>query len=174
MSVFKKKYNTLPSDFEMVDDDAPMENKIEVSLNFSRPRPVRYTIDQAAKLVHSLKDHNVSARVIAGIMKKTLESVDINIVDIIDDARLKEAAINTETARQDEMIESLIKKVDALQHEKLRFQKELEKTVYVREFLQQALDTSDTATSAASQKDFPRLSPEKVAKTMSPAANPAV
>ena len=173
MSVFRKKTDDLPADFSMIEDD-DSEQKMESGFNFNRPKSVRYTIDQAAKLVHSLKDHNVSARVTAAIVKQTLESVDISFPDIIEDAKLKEAAIQHESARRDDLINNLISKVEFLQNEKRKFNKELEKTIYVREFLQQALDGTEGVPGQGAKTEFPRLSPEKVAKTMTTANSPAV
>ncbi len=180
MSIFGKKSSTFPTDFDLEPEQeipaaaqpapapAPAATPAPAR-QVSAARAPRYTIDQAIKLVSSLKGHNVSARVIASIMKQTLESVNIHFKDIIDDARLKESAINTETSRRDEMIKELSRKVEALQSEKIDYQKELERTVYVREFLQQALGEVAAAETAEAPAQQPAVAAGKSAARATPA-----
>lgn len=162
MSIFGKKPSDLIPDINLFETrNANMNSTAsQPKTQYNKPAP-KYTIEQAIKLVSSLKDHNVSARVIAGIMKQTLESVDIHFTDIIDDAKQKESAIHAESSKKDEMIRELSRRVEALQMEKVEIQKELNKTVYVREFLQQALN--DTTVDAG-DTDAPPPRPAQSAK----------
>lgn len=180
MSIFGKKSNEIMDGASPIELSGPTEGKSLPELSYVQKRSNSYTIDQAIQLVGSLKEHKVSARVIAGIVKKTLESVDIHFSDIIADAKQKESAIHAETQKKDEMIKDLTNRVQALQSEKVDFQKELNKTVYVREFLQQALndgkpDPAADKIRATSQTDTsvsPGL-PTQAANEAAP-ANPAV
>lgn len=156
MSIFGKKFgesDSNPFDFTNSANQSSQQNSTQSAPPASHDRgngkPASFSIDQAIKLVGSLKDSNVSSRVIASIIKQTLESVDIHFKDIIADARLKESSIQTETGKKDEMIKDLTRKVEALQNEKVAFQKELERTVYVREFLQQAVEEQQSGEAMA-------------------------
>jgi len=149
MSIFGKKFGE--SDAGSFDLTSSANQSPQTSFESPKAKTPRYTIDQAIALVSSLKEQNVSSRVVAAIIKQTLESVNIHFADIIDDARHKESAINIETSKKDEMIRDLTRKVEMLQNEKVGFQKELERTVYVREFLQQAVEDQQAAGNATAK-----------------------
>lgn len=141
MTIFGKKIKKPTSEEEMMDLKESSNQTITETVNYTRAKPGAYSIDQAIQLVSSLKGHRVSAQVIASIVKQTLESVDIHFSDIIADAKLKESAIQAEKSKRDDLIKSLAQQVENLQKEKVEFQKELNKTIFVREFLEQAVAT---------------------------------
>ncbi len=156
MSFFTKKLSEMIPNKNSLDLPKTSSDNSPSNSDHGKYQPMKYSIDQAVELVSSLKNHNVSARVIAGVMKQTLESVDIHFSDIIADAKRKESAIHGETNKKDEMIRDLSRKVEALQQEKVRIQKDLNKIVYVREFLQQAL--ADSKAEDMSQSPLPNPS----------------
>lgn len=157
MSIFSKKLGDLIPNVNSLDVSGTSSDNNPSNLDYGKFQPMRYTIEQAVELVSSLKNHNVSARVIAGVMKQTLESVDIHFSDIVADAQRKESAINSETSKKDEMIKELTRKVEALQMEKVKYQKDLNRIVYVREFLQQAIADEESEESAQAKPGKPGL-----------------
>lgn len=145
MGIFRKKQKDFSSEFESLEfgsENLP-SNQSKPAINYAggnaRASNGKYSIDQAIKLVRSLREHKVNAVIIAQIMQQTLESVDIHFNDIISDANRKESAIVSETERKDQEIQELNRKFEALRDEKQRLQRELQETMAVREFLQQAV-----------------------------------
>jgi hypothetical protein len=107
--------------------------------------PAKYGINQATKLVRSFQKHNISSNVIAGIMKQTLASVEIHFTDIIDDAKQKETAVQSESEKKDKQIEEATRKCEALKEEKTKLQQILKETISVREFLLQAMENGQVS-----------------------------
>ncbi len=100
----------------------------------------KYGIDKAITLVRSLQKHKINPKVIAGIMKQTLESVDIRFSEIITDAKRKESSIQHENGQKDKQVEEMKRKFEALKEEKIKLQQDLDETKSVRKFLQQAIN----------------------------------
>ena len=119
--------------------------------------------------MNSLNNNNVSTQVIAGVVRKTLESADIRFDEIIDDAKSKEAALLAEFQRREKIINSLVEKVERLQQQNRLFQQELEKTVYAREFLQRA----DSSASAEATGTAPKAAGNAVAPASGTGQRPA-
>jgi len=146
------------------------------STNFGQLSPSKatsgkYGINQATKLVRSFQKHNISSNVIAGIMKQTLASVEIHFTDIIDDAKRKETAVQTESEKKDKQIEEATRKCEALKEEKTKLQEVLKETISVREFLLQAMDSdSGQASGDRTQQTVVQPSDKSVQQ---PAAQPS-
>lgn len=157
MGIFgKKKDKETAFDVMNLEEDAsspaPTEENIGgISFQPSPPSGKRsqYTIEQAIDLVKSLKKHNISSSVIAGIMKQTLESVDIHFKDIIQDAELKESQIDQANKQKDAEIQEINSKLDVLKKDKLKLQEELEQTQSAKQFLLQAMPGGTSSTSQA-------------------------
>lgn len=144
MGIFGSNKTTSEVD-DIVFDDSPDITASTGSTDFeqlsnSKASPGKYGINQATKLVRSFQKHNISSNVIAGIMKQTLASVEIHFTDIIDDAKRKESAVQSESEKKDKQIEEATRKCEALKEEKTKLQQILKETISVREFLLQAMD----------------------------------
>ncbi len=136
MGIFSTK--SLESEVDSLDfDQNKSKSSNPVKFKHGKNNSSNYGIERAIILVSSLQKHNVSHKVIAGIMKQTLESVEVHFSDIIADAERKESEIKDSTARKDEHIQEFNKKLESLKQEKIQLQKQLDETMSVREFLQQ-------------------------------------
>ncbi len=151
MSLFNKKAMELPEDFALEGDDLFLEEITSEQFNSDRPKNTHYTIDQAIMLMQSLTIKNIGPRVLGGIVKKTLESFDIPFAEIIDDAIAKEAALQAEFQRRENIIGSLATKLEYLQQQNKMILQELENTVQAREFLQRADIAAEERVAVTSQ-----------------------
>ena len=159
MGIFGSK--TLQSEVDSLDiEQAKTKVNNPTKIKLGKNNSIKYGIDRAIDLVGKLKKHNVSPKVIAGIMKQTLESVEIHFSDIIADAQRKETDIHAESKSKDEDIQQLKEKFEALKQEKLDLQNELEQVKSVREFLQYAngensfLNKQEAGTNSADSKEI--------------------
>ena len=143
----------------IVFDESPdaIESTDFEPISVSKTTSAKYGINQATKLVRSFQKHNISSNVIAGIMKQTLASVEIHFTDIIDDAKRKETAVQSESEKKDKQIEEATRKCEALKEEKTKLQQILKETITVREFLLQAMDKSQ-ASAESEQKSVAQSS----------------
>ncbi len=139
MSLFGKSQMT--SEVDTLDFEANNGSSNPSKFSFTRTHSVKpkYGIDKAISLVRSLQKHKINPSVIAGIMKQTLESVDIHFTDIIADAKRKETDIHNDNEAKDKQVEAMKRKFEALKNEKLKLQQDLDETISVREFLQQVI-----------------------------------
>lgn len=138
MSLFGKNHMTSAVDALELDNNTS-STTTKFGFNRGNSTKSKYGIDKAITLVRSLQKHNINSRVIAGIMKQTLESVGIHFTDIVSDAKRKESQINNEFIQKDRQFEEMTRKFEAMKQEKIKLQQELDETASVREFLQQAI-----------------------------------
>ena len=143
MGIFGKKQDLPSFDSLEMDDSQPSADRSQDSFGIGggavRTQHGGYTIEQAMKLVNSLQGHSVKPDVIAGIVKQTLESVNIHFKDIVADAQRKEIEIKQLSKQKEEQIKEINKQMQVLEQEKIKLQQELSQTESVRKFLQQAI-----------------------------------
>jgi hypothetical protein len=110
-----------------IDEDAPLDLDLGAEPE-SKPARLSYGIEQAIRLMKSLpRDNN---EVVVTVVKKTLESTDIQVQDIIADAGAKEERLRA----QHKQLEAEIK----------RFQEEIsQRNQTIADLLQELKETSD-------------------------------
>jgi hypothetical protein len=93
-----------------------------------------YGITQAIALMRSLPvDQNVE--LVVRVIRSTLESMNVHLPTIIDDALAKEATLQTRIEHLDAEIEQLAEHIDLRRDEISRLQTELKETTVVKERL---------------------------------------
>lgn len=133
--------NSGPSSNEEIDERFSIEN---MSLGG------KYSIDQAVTLMRDLPDHQND--VVVAVVTKTLQSANINVDKIIDDARKKEASLESEIQQLTAEIETLQKEI-ADKKEKINVTNAmLEETRKVRELLEKSDMDKRGKTSQAGSK----------------------
>jgi len=102
------------------------------------PRRVMFTIDQAIKLVDSYPKEDIPQAQVAGIMRRTLEAMNIQYPDLIEQAHQREAKIEMLADKIREKIHAMHKQIESFERDLETLQARLEKTASVREFLELA------------------------------------
>jgi hypothetical protein len=93
-----------------------------------------YGIAQAIGLMRSLPvDQNVE--LVVRVVRNTLESMNVQLPAIIDDALAKEAGLQDRIETLDGEIEALAEQIDLRRHEIVRLQAELKETTTVKDRL---------------------------------------
>ena len=165
----------LPSSADLNEDlfsnnDAPARIPTASKPAVAQPqRPARsgyYGIEDAIKLMRALpRDNN---EVVVTVVKKTLESTDIQVTDIIDDANTKEDRIRNEHKTLETEIKDLQDQIAKRNHQISDLLKDLKETTDVRQRLQLAMDLDqrqNPQATAAPQQPAPAAQPK------APAAN---
>jgi hypothetical protein len=119
--------NSHQSTNEQIDERFSVEN---MSLNR------KYGIDHAVALMRDLPNENSS--VIVAVVTKTLESANINVANIIDDARAKEAALQTQIKQLNDEIGALEARIAEKKEQISVSTAILQETCKVRELLEKA------------------------------------
>lgn len=137
----------------------------------------KYGIDHAVALMRDLPNENSS--VIVSVVTRTLESANINVVNIIEDAKNKEAALQAQIQQMNEEIAALEAQIAEKKEQINVSSAVLEETCKVRELLEKAdipRDTHVTAIKSSSQKSAKPEVPARKEETskMEPVANLAV
>jgi len=112
------------------------EPKVVVPPHSSKPMP-KYGIDDAIKLMRTLPvDENVD--LVVRVIKRTLESLDVKVPEIVDDAKKRQDGLRTKIAEYQAAIVQFEREIDARRHEIGRLEDELAETTTVRERLELA------------------------------------
>src|SRR5687767_9644433 len=112
------------------------EPKVVVPQLSSKPQP-KYGIDDAIKLMRTLPvDENVD--LVVRVIKRTLESLDVKVPEIVDDAKKRQDSLRTKIAEYQAAIVQFEREIDARRHEIGRLEDELAETTTVRERLELA------------------------------------
>ncbi|HEY3355473.1 MAG TPA: hypothetical protein VGQ83_19645 [Polyangia bacterium] len=133
MGFFKEKGKDKP----VVQDELPIEDEAPA------PPPVRavppvssgYGIEQAIQLMRSLPSDLQTTDIVVQVIKRTLESAQINVGAIIQDASRKEERIETRIRTLQEEIAMHEKEIATRRSEIERMQTDLEETSKVKERL---------------------------------------
>ncbi len=143
------------------------EPKVVVPQLTAKPVP-KYGIDDAIKLMRTLPvDEHVD--LVVRVIKRTLESLDVKVPDIVEDAKKRQDSLRTKIAEYQAAIVQFEREIDARRHEIGRLEDELAETTTVRERLELAeatpfsmtptpakTSTSPAVTTGASKKiDIP-------------------
>ncbi|WP_455222457.1 hypothetical protein [Kaarinaea lacus] len=108
----------------------------------------QYGIDHAVALLRELPDENSS--VIVSVVTRTLESANINVVNIIDDAKVKETTLQSQIKQLNEEIAELENQI-AEKKEQINVSTAiLEETCKVRRLLEQAENAPQATTAKSS------------------------
>lgn len=100
------------------------------------PKP-RYGIDDAMRLMRSLPvDENVD--LVVRVMKRTLESLDVKVPDIIEDATTRQEALRDGIQEREAAIQQLEREIQTRRAEIASLEGELAETTTARERLQLA------------------------------------
>jgi hypothetical protein len=100
------------------------------------PKP-KYGIDDAMRLMRSLPvDENVD--LVVRVMKRTLESLDVRVPDIIEDASTRQEALRNGIRERETSIQQLEREIETRRAEIASLEDELAETSTVRERLQLA------------------------------------
>jgi hypothetical protein len=100
------------------------------------PKP-RYGIDDAIRLMRTLPvDDNVD--LVVRVIKNTLQSLDVRVADIIDDAGRRQEALSNAITEHETSIVKLEREIEARRNEIAHLQDELAETSTVRERLELA------------------------------------
>jgi hypothetical protein len=122
-----------------------------------------YGITQAIALMRSLPvDQNVE--LVVRVIRTTLESMNVHLPTIIDDALAKEAGLQTRIEHLDAEIEQLAEQIDLRRDEIRRMQSDLKETSVVKErlMLAEKLGATAAALPPPAPPPAPRL-PDKAA-----------
>lgn len=123
-----------------------------------------YGIDNAIELMRQMPDGDIG--VIITVVKKTLESTNVQVTDIITDAKNKEADIRSRTKRLEAEIRDLEEKISTRSTEIGNLQTSLDETVQVREYLQISEPEGNAPHNSQSQSfDMSPSKPKHIEKT---------
>ncbi|WP_455197254.1 hypothetical protein [Kaarinaea lacus] len=129
----------LPKYVDTLLEDSKQSTNEEIDERFSVEGMAlnqKYGIDHAVALMRDLPNENSS--VIISVVTRTLESANINVVNIIDDAKTKEATLQTQIQQLNEEIAALETQI-AEKKEQINVSTAiLEETCKVRELLEQS------------------------------------
>lgn len=146
-----KQADELPKYVDTLLEDSQQSTNEEVDERFSvagMSLNQKYGIDHAVALMRDLPNENSS--VIVSVVTRTLESANINVVNIIDDAKVKETTLQSQITQLNEEITALEDQI-AEKKEQINVSTAiLEETCKVRELLEQTEKTSQTAHSKSS------------------------
>ncbi len=163
MGFFKNKNEAQPlpegMDFNALPESAPTLDTEDYETEEQAPTQSisskTYSIDDAITLIHSFPFKDKDRTLLATIIKRTLESVDVHFSDIVVDAEKKESSIIHETQEIKDEISELTQSVELLKEEQENLESQLEETIAIREFLQEAQGM-----------DIPSLPPESASTNM--------
>ncbi len=102
----------------------------------------RYGIDDTIRLMRTLPSTNVE--LVVDVVKKTLESVDVDINEIIDDADKKLVEIEGRISRLDAEIEGLLSKISVRRREISTLEEDHEESTLVKNRLLLARNLDDS------------------------------
>jgi CBS-domain-containing membrane protein len=116
-----------------------------------------YGIDQAIALMRTLPVEE-NAELVVRVMHQTLESLNVHLPGIIDDAQAKEVSLQERMEKLDAEIESFAEQIDLRRHEIARLAAELKETSTVKErlLLAEKLGRDVTTVSALPMPPPPR------------------
>ncbi|MEO6573964.1 MAG: hypothetical protein ABIP89_09005 [Polyangiaceae bacterium] len=109
------------------------------------PPPVAYGIEKAIQLMRSLPQTQ-NVELVVMVIKTTLESLKVNVADIIEDAIVKERELESRVAILKDEIGVLQKQVELRVDEIVRLEAAHAETTSVKERLQLAEKTSSSIT----------------------------
>jgi cell division protein FtsB len=149
--------NSHQSTNEQIDERFSVEN---MSLNR------KYGIDHAVALMRDLPNENSS--VIVAVVTKTLESANINVANIIDDARAKEAALQTQIKQLNDEIGALEARI-AEKKDQISVSTAIQQeTCKVRELLEKAEKPGAAQAPSAKAAQHTVIKEQAAAKELSP------
>jgi hypothetical protein len=123
------------------------------------PKPaLKYGIDDAIKLMRTLP-LEVNVELVVRVMKKTLESLDVQVVDIIEDAERRQDALRGKIAEYKGHIADFQREIEARRSEIARLEGDLAETTVVRERL--TMTESIGETPAAPAVEPPPIAPPR-------------
>jgi len=122
-----------------------------------------YGIDDAIELMRQMPDGNIE--VIITVVKKTLESTNIRVSDIISDAQNKESSIKARTKQLETEIKDLEEKIAKRNSEISELQTTLDETVQVREHLQISEPKNKSPDTASQSIDMRKMKPKNTEKS---------
>jgi len=142
----------LPKYVETLLEDSQQSTNEEIDERFSvqgMSLSRNYSIDHAVALMRELPNEN--SNVIISVVTRTLESANINVVNIIDDAKTKEKALDSQIKQLNDEIAALENQIAEKKEQISVSTAILEETGKVRKLLEQA-EISSQATSGNSAK----------------------
>jgi chromosome segregation ATPase len=162
MGIFKKSKSDLDEILEVSDFEEPTEsNEAETARKESSAGGVRsqaqapgsaqnYGIEDAIALMRKLP--NVNSEITITVVKKTLESAQIQVEEIIGDAQRKENQINQRTNQLSQEINQLQNRITQLNDEITTLTTDLKETTKVKELLQGSIAKQPEAESKPAAK----------------------
>ncbi|GAB1265082.1 hypothetical protein NBRC116493_20170 [Aurantivibrio infirmus] len=126
----------------------------DAKLDFNKPsnptviKKAGYSIEDAIELMKALpRDNNDT---VVTVVKKTLESTNIKVADIIDDANVKEERIRNQHKKIEGEIKSLQEQITQRNQQITELMQNLKETVDVRQRLQLAMELDGEKNAVAS------------------------
>ena len=161
MGIFKKSKDELDdilevSEFAEPEDTGNAESDVpsagpSTSSSFTKPKSSQaYGIEDAIALMRKLP--NVNSDITITVVKKTLESANIQVKQIITDAETKETQIQDRTNQLSKEISELENRISQLNGEITELTADLKETVKVRNLLEGSL-AEDAAVEKEATKD---------------------
>lgn len=153
MAIFKKSKHDSDLEFDLTPPTAhePVEPSPAMT---SRPlsKPIKsqgYGIEDAIALMRKLP--NVNSEITITVVKKTLESANIQVEEIISDAERKESQIETRTDELSKEIAELQERIGHLNEEITELTADLKETTKVKNLLVGASEAEKTAQKPSSE-----------------------
>ncbi|HEY5603872.1 MAG TPA: hypothetical protein VIM41_12250 [Gammaproteobacteria bacterium] len=146
----KKASDELPNYVDTLLESTRQPTNDEIDERFSIARMslnTKYGIDHAMALMRGLPNEN--SNVIISVVTKTLESANINVSNIIEDAKTKEGALHAQIKHLNEEITALETQIAAKKEQIHITTAILEETCKVREMLENAEQQDSSQTPAA-------------------------
>lgn len=146
---------------------APITNPTPSRRSVAAPSTPRgsYGIEDAIKLMRALpRDNN---EVVVTVVKKTLESTQIRVIDIVEDANQKETRIRDQHKTLEEEIKELQDQIAQRNHQITELLHDLKETTDVRQRLQLAMELDGEAQVQVQQQQV-QAAPAPVEPTAPP------
>jgi len=140
----------LPKYVDTLLEDSKQSTNEEIDERFSVEGMAlnrKYSIDHAVALMRELPNEN--SNVIISVVTRTLESANINVVNIIDDAKAKETALDSQLKQLNDEIAALENQIAEKREQISVSTAILEETCKVRKLLEQSENISQTSTGKA-------------------------
>jgi len=140
MAIFKKSKHDSDLEFDL--SESTSQKSFETSPAMTRPaaggmsKPIRsqgYGIEDAIALMRKLP--NVNSEITITVVRKTLESANIQVEEIISDAERKESQIETRTDELSKEIAELQDRIERLNGEITELTADLKETTKVKNLL---------------------------------------
>lgn len=147
----------------------------EAKLDFNKPsnptvvKKAGYSIEDAIELMKALpRDNNDT---VVTVVKKTLESTNIKVADIVDDANVKEERIRNQHKKIEAEIKSFQEQISHRNQQISELMQNLKETVDVRQRLQLAMDLDEDKGSAAKKDNASEEKPKAANSSQAAAKN---